>query len=85
VEFDNKINISDALKQLEDRSQALTESILVIFLTGRFLNYPDIQGAPIRWIMLNISLPISMSCMVIGLMPMIRQLYVDWHVLKGSR
>jgi acetyl-CoA carboxylase carboxyl transferase subunit alpha len=27
VEFDNKINISDALKQLEDRSQALTESI----------------------------------------------------------
>ena len=27
VEFDNNINISDALKQLEDRSQALTESI----------------------------------------------------------
>jgi acetyl-CoA carboxylase carboxyl transferase subunit alpha len=27
VEFDNKINISDALKQLEDRSQALTVSI----------------------------------------------------------
>ena len=27
VEFDNKINISDALKQLEDRSEALTESI----------------------------------------------------------
>ncbi len=27
VEFDNKINISSALKQLEDRSQALTESI----------------------------------------------------------
>jgi acetyl-CoA carboxylase carboxyl transferase subunit alpha len=27
VEFDNKINISDALKQLEDRSLALTESI----------------------------------------------------------
>ncbi|OYV17629.1 MAG: Acetyl-coenzyme A carboxylase carboxyl transferase subunit alpha [Methylococcaceae bacterium NSP1-1] len=27
VEVDNKINISDALKQLEDRSQALTESI----------------------------------------------------------
>ena len=27
VEFDNKINISDALKQLEERSQALTESI----------------------------------------------------------
>jgi acetyl-CoA carboxylase carboxyl transferase subunit alpha len=27
VEFDNKINISDALKQLEDRSQGLTESI----------------------------------------------------------
>ena len=27
VEFDNKINISDALKQLEDRSHALTESI----------------------------------------------------------
>ena len=27
VESDNKINISDALKQLEDRSQALTESI----------------------------------------------------------
>ena len=27
VEADNKINISDALKQLEDRSQALTESI----------------------------------------------------------
>ena len=27
VEFDNNINISDALKQLEDRSQTLTESI----------------------------------------------------------
>ena len=27
VEFDNNINISDALKQLEDRSQALTELI----------------------------------------------------------
>jgi acetyl-CoA carboxylase carboxyl transferase subunit alpha len=27
VEFDNRINISDALKQLEERSQALTESI----------------------------------------------------------
>jgi acetyl-CoA carboxylase carboxyl transferase subunit alpha len=27
VQFDNDINISDALKQLEDRSQALTESI----------------------------------------------------------
>jgi acetyl-CoA carboxylase carboxyl transferase subunit alpha len=27
VEFDNNINISDALKQLEERSQALTESI----------------------------------------------------------
>jgi acetyl-CoA carboxylase carboxyl transferase subunit alpha len=27
VEFDNDINISDAIKQLEDRSQALTESI----------------------------------------------------------
>ncbi len=27
VEFDNNINISDALKQLEDRSHALTESI----------------------------------------------------------
>ena len=27
VEFDNNINISDAIKQLEDRSQALTESI----------------------------------------------------------
>ncbi|NOU21093.1 MAG: acetyl-CoA carboxylase carboxyl transferase subunit alpha [Methyloglobulus sp.] len=27
VEFDNDINISDALKQLEDRCQALTESI----------------------------------------------------------
>ncbi|MBL6986156.1 MAG: acetyl-CoA carboxylase carboxyl transferase subunit alpha [Methylobacter sp.] len=27
VQFDNNINISDALKQLEDRSQALTESI----------------------------------------------------------
>ncbi len=27
VEFDNNINISDALRQLEDRSQALTESI----------------------------------------------------------
>lgn len=27
VEFDNKINISDALRQLEERSQALTESI----------------------------------------------------------
>ena len=27
VEFDNKINISTALKQLEDRSQALTETI----------------------------------------------------------
>jgi acetyl-CoA carboxylase carboxyl transferase subunit alpha len=27
VEFDNDIDISDALKQLEDRSQALTESI----------------------------------------------------------
>lgn len=27
MEFDNKINISDALKQLEDRSEALTESI----------------------------------------------------------
>ncbi|MFI3123664.1 MAG: acetyl-CoA carboxylase carboxyl transferase subunit alpha, partial [Methylococcales bacterium] len=27
VQSDNKINISDALKQLEDRSQALTESI----------------------------------------------------------
>jgi acetyl-CoA carboxylase carboxyl transferase subunit alpha len=27
VEFDNNINISDALNQLEDRSQALTESI----------------------------------------------------------
>ncbi len=27
VEFDNKINISDAIKQLEDRSRALTESI----------------------------------------------------------
>lgn len=27
VEFDNKINISDALHQLEERSQALTESI----------------------------------------------------------
>ncbi|MGZ3775912.1 MAG: acetyl-CoA carboxylase carboxyl transferase subunit alpha, partial [Bdellovibrio sp.] len=25
VQFDNDINISDALKQLEDRSQALTE------------------------------------------------------------
>jgi acetyl-CoA carboxylase carboxyl transferase subunit alpha len=27
VQFDNNINISDALKELEDRSQALTESI----------------------------------------------------------
>lgn len=27
VEFDNRINISDAIKQLEERSQALTESI----------------------------------------------------------
>ncbi|MFZ4504427.1 MAG: acetyl-CoA carboxylase carboxyl transferase subunit alpha [Methylovulum sp.] len=27
VEFDNKINISDAIKQLEERSQALTETI----------------------------------------------------------
>ncbi|MCF7966925.1 acetyl-CoA carboxylase carboxyl transferase subunit alpha [Methylobacter sp. Wu8] len=27
VEFDNNINISDAIKQLEDRSQALTETI----------------------------------------------------------
>lgn len=27
VEFDNNINISDALRQLEDRSQALTEAI----------------------------------------------------------
>jgi acetyl-CoA carboxylase carboxyl transferase subunit alpha len=27
VEFDNNINISDAIKQLEDRSRALTESI----------------------------------------------------------
>ena len=27
VEFDNRINISDAVKQLEERSQALTESI----------------------------------------------------------
>ncbi|MFI3156905.1 MAG: acetyl-CoA carboxylase carboxyl transferase subunit alpha [Methylococcaceae bacterium] len=27
VEFDNNINISDAIKQLEERSQALTESI----------------------------------------------------------
>ncbi|MGZ8096425.1 MAG: acetyl-CoA carboxylase carboxyl transferase subunit alpha, partial [Methylosarcina sp.] len=27
VEFDNGINISDAIRQLEDRSQSLTESI----------------------------------------------------------
>ena len=85
VEFDNKINISDALKQLEDRGQALTESIFSNLSDWQIFNYQGILGVPIHWIILNISLPISMNCMVTGLMPTTLPLSADWRVLTGFR
>ena len=49
VEFDNNINISDALKQLEDRSQALTELIFNNLSDWQISQLSRHPGRPYTW------------------------------------
>lgn len=46
VEFDNRINISDAIKQLEERSQALTESIFATLTDWQISQLSRHPGRP---------------------------------------
>lgn len=46
VEFDNNINISDALKQLEDKSLALTESIFAVLTDWQISQLSRHPGRP---------------------------------------
>jgi len=68
---------------LEDRSQALTDQFLVICLIGKFSTI-QASGRPYTLDYVDHIFTDFMSCMVIGLMPMILPLCVDWRALNWA-
>ena len=72
VEFDNDINISDALEQLENKSRSLTESI-----------FSELSDWQISQLSRHPGRPYTLD--YIDLMPMIRLSFVVWRAWKASR